>query len=243
MIYKSLNSGQISHTSIPIIKNLKLQYGTEWYDYFVQTISVEQNNILTPIQRFIVTNYIPSHDSEDGQDIVIFNKEQCILPRQIFNITEENITLNNNNIKYITFFKQITTWRDYLQLLGVEGYTVERNIIYDDEVVIGYYIEQIACILWSQNPGNIDFIVSYQFRLDQFKYLVTIAPNEFNMTRNPSAYDTNRVIRDDFTTPYITTIGLYGQQNELLAIAKLSEPIKKSSIISTSIIIQLDYIN
>ena len=40
---------------------------------------------------------------------------------------------------------------------------------------------------------------------------------------------------------YITTVGLYSSANELLAIAKLSEPLKKDPSTEFTIRVRLDY--
>jgi len=41
---------------------------------------------------------------------------------------------------------------------------------------------------------------------------------------------------------YITSVGLYDDTNTLMAIAKLSHPIRVSHIIDTTMMISLDYI-
>jgi len=51
-------------------------------------------------------------------------------------------------------------------------------------------------------------------------------------------------VKDLATDPpvtYITTIGLYSAANELLAIAKLSEPLKKTPEVDMTIRVRLDY--
>jgi hypothetical protein len=74
---------------------------------------------------------------------------------------------------------------------------------------------------------------------------------EFNSTTNPSYYNlNNNVINDKVvkshllkaTTPfvYITTIGLYNDAGDLLAVAKLSRPIKKTDSDELVIKIKLD---
>ena len=40
---------------------------------------------------------------------------------------------------------------------------------------------------------------------------------------------------------YITTVGLYNDANELLAVAKLSEPLKKTPDTEFTIRVRLDY--
>jgi hypothetical protein len=46
---------------------------------------------------------------------------------------------------------------------------------------------------------------------------------------------------DDVPVSYITTVGLYGSNNELLAVAKLSEPIKKTPANELTLRVRLDY--
>jgi len=41
-------------------------------------------------------------------------------------------------------------------------------------------------------------------------------------------------------SPYVTTVGLYNDQNQLLAVAKLSHPIKKDPELSYSYVIRFD---
>ena len=64
-------------------------------------------------------------------------------------------------------------------------------------------------------------------------YFCRAGHNEYNYSSNPSYIDENSQIRVKNTTldtpvSYITSIGLYSADNELLAVAKLSEPVKKT---------------
>jgi hypothetical protein len=79
----------------------------------------------------------------------------------------------------------------------------------------------------------------------QFK--CTIRQNEFTFSQNPSLISgsSNSGIVSDFATgsyfnPYITTVGLYNNDKELLAVAKLAQPLPVTSITDTSIIINMD---
>ena len=70
--------------------------------------------------------------------------------------------------------------------------------------------------------------------------------NEFNYSSNPT-YLTGSKIRvkaDDLMMPprsYATTIGLYSADNELLAVAKLSEPLRKDPTNELTLRVRLDY--
>jgi hypothetical protein len=69
---------------------------------------------------------------------------------------------------------------------------------------------------------------------------------EFNYTENPSfiSGSTGAVLYDLFVnnpTTYITTVGMYNDQNELLAVAKLSKPLVKDFTKEALIRVKLDY--
>ena len=77
-------------------------------------------------------------------------------------------------------------------------------------------------------------------------YFCRAGHNEFNYSSNPSYIDENSQIRVKSTTldepvTYITSIGLYSADNELLAVAKLSEPIKKTPENELTFRVRLDY--
>lgn len=65
-------------------------------------------------------------------------------------------------------------------------------------------------------------------------YFVRVAANEANYSNNPTFYDRSnggKIINGGFAhnpVTFITSIGLYNDNNELLAIAKLSKPLRKN---------------
>ncbi len=69
--------------------------------------------------------------------------------------------------------------------------------------------------------------------------------NDFNYSSNPTYLDGSKIrLKDVSTDPpksYITTVGLYSEDNELLAVAKLSEPIKKTPENELTLRVRLDY--
>jgi hypothetical protein len=76
-------------------------------------------------------------------------------------------------------------------------------------------------------------------------FFTRIKNSEFNYTTNPSIIDTsgnllyNTLINNPQT--YITTVGMYNDNNELLAVAKLSKPLVKDFTKEALIRIKLDY--
>jgi len=69
--------------------------------------------------------------------------------------------------------------------------------------------------------------------------------NDFNYSSNPTYLNGSklRVKNNSMDSPvsYITTVGLYSADNELLAVAKLSEPIKKTPETELTLRVRLDY--
>tara|TARA_R110000824_G_scaffold107385_4_gene253662 strand:+ start:1614 stop:2744 length:1131 start_codon:yes stop_codon:yes gene_type:complete len=69
--------------------------------------------------------------------------------------------------------------------------------------------------------------------------------NEFNYSTNPTYLAGSKIAVKDKATDdpisYITTIGLYSAANELMAVAKLSEPLKKTPSQEFTLRVRLDY--
>jgi hypothetical protein len=91
------------------------------------------------------------------------------------------------------------------------------------------------------------------------QYKCTIRENEFNYSLNPSLISSSLFVNPlltsgsvstlgkvyDFVTgsffsPYITTVGLYNNNNELLAVAKLSQPLPTNKTTDMSILVNID---
>jgi hypothetical protein len=69
--------------------------------------------------------------------------------------------------------------------------------------------------------------------------------NEFNYSANPTYVNASKLVTknkaSDAPVSYITTVGLYSADNELLAVAKLSEPLKKDPSTELTLRVRLDY--
>ena len=109
------------------------------------------------------------------------------------------------------------------------------------------------------NGGNYDFTGSKwesTVTIYETQYKCTIRANEYNYSLNPSLLSSsirgqNKILESgsaqyaDFVTgsdfsPYVTTIGLYNDNQELLAVAKLAQPLLTSQTTDTTILINID---
>lgn len=109
------------------------------------------------------------------------------------------------------------------------------NIIITDDVIAENFNDYFnAAIKWKSN-----------LPVYTHNYHCRVKANELNYSLNKTAIDTNTgQIEDNITgsafQPYVTTIGLYNDANELIAVAKTPTPIPKSTNTDMSFHIQLD---
>lgn len=97
------------------------------------------------------------------------------------------------------------------------------------------------------NSSNLTCSFESTITLYETQYKCTLRENEFNFSQNPTQISgsSNSGTLYDFATgsyftPYITTVGLYNNDKELLAVAKLAQPLRVSDTTDTSIMINLD---
>ena len=76
-------------------------------------------------------------------------------------------------------------------------------------------------------------------------YFCRLNNNEFNYSANPTYLSASQIVTKtvstDLPVSYVTTVGLYSADNELLATAKLSEPLRKDPSNELTIRVRLDY--
>jgi hypothetical protein len=106
--------------------------------------------------------------------------------------------------------------------------------------------------------NNITCSFSSSYKIHETQYKCTIRENEFNFSQNPSVssgstsisssigifYTPGQYLADNVTgsyfSPYVTTVGLYDENQNLLAVGKLAQPLPVSPTTDTTILINLD---
>ena len=129
------------------------------------------------------------------------------------------------------------------------------NIIYPHGIAI---LTDQALASGSVETTNVTCSFSSSYTIYETQYKCTVRESEFNYTLNPStvsssysisgswynfAYPTGSVydyVTSSYFSPFITTIGLYNENQELLAVAKLAQPLQTSNTTDTTILINLD---
>ena len=100
-----------------------------------------------------------------------------------------------------------------------------------------------ACDALRHRIGNISF--NNTTEINSKIYFCRVPHNKYNYSSNPTYVSGSKIrvknVPTDNPVAYITTVGLYNESNELLATAKLSEPLRKDPTNDITIRVRLDY--
>jgi hypothetical protein len=116
---------------------------------------------------------------------------------------------------------------------AIFGYSLYGN--FTDELVIKNFV----------TSSNVTCSFSSSLTIYETQYKCTARENEFNFSLNPSIISGSEGIPYSYVTsslfsPYVTTVGLYDEDQNLLAIGKLSQPLPSSPTTDTTILINID---
>jgi hypothetical protein len=97
------------------------------------------------------------------------------------------------------------------------------------------------------NILNSAYTSSYRSTLTSYELsaLTRLDAGDFNLSLNHTLTRDNNITYQNFVTgssfmPYITTIGLYDDAGQLLAIGKLAQPIKKRNDVDMNFVVRID---
>lgn len=111
----------------------------------------------------------------------------------------------------------------------------QGQVIFSDPVVARYYSTYSRHIIrWKSNQPIYTYNVNCR-----------IKDSELNFTFNPSAITgSDAKVRDNISgssfNPYITSVGLYNDANELIAVAKTNRPIPKPDNVDMTFLVKID---
>ena len=132
------------------------------------------------------------------------------------------------------------------------------NIIYTHGMVIltqQEWGEGSADLENIYDAESVDITCSFSssYTIYETQYKCTIGESEFGFSQNPSIIsssltgneNTSSGVPYDFATgsyfsPYVTTVGMYNNDHELLAVGKLAQPLPTSQTTDTTILINID---
>jgi len=132
------------------------------------------------------------------------------------------------------------------------------NIYLNDDFIGNIFYKKGIIVLYKEkdnyknlflNPDSEYSKVELEFSstiiIREHNYICKINPSEFKYSLNPTLVKSNSdeyvdFINKPYFSPYITTVGLYNDNKELLAVAKLANPIPSSKFMETNLIIKFD---
>ena len=173
-------------------------------------------------------------------EFFIFNKAltQKEITQLAFTGSENTMITNTNNVGNVFYEHGIIVLSDPRPKYGTKQYKMFNDRVYN-------YISG------NTEPGLLSkFYLEYNstVTLYEHEYVCKLKENEFNFTSNPTIRrnnDINSPMPKEFVSnpsfsPYITTLGLYNQYGQLLAVGKLGTPIKKRDNVDLAIIVKFD---
>ena len=94
---------------------------------------------------------------------------------------------------------------------------------------------------------NITCSFSSSFTIYETQYKCTIGQDEFNYSQNPTTISGSsndgtvfNYVTSSFFSPYVTTVGMYNNNNGLVAVGKLAQPLPTSRTTDTTILVNID---
>lgn len=304
---RSLSEGQAKIISIPqmyIGEGIKPK-SVELVDDGTDYIDDGYGNIISPENRLFVTRV----DLQAGIfnfDDTAGNVYSCSISSNFFNLQSGQITFTTNSITYGTI-------SDPIHIISYDsntGQMVVDNLGLIPSAVAGarignVFYEQGLLVLTKSVPSRItaNWLLNYKSTetIYEHEYLISVNPDEFNVSQNPSSFvevgketesftDSDGIVHNvvtnpgvkyirrkttlnngtvldyrygssissvsggfehfelsssvdrtgSFLSPFITTIGLYDDNAEMVAVAKLATPIKSEPDIPINFIVRFD---
>ena len=206
-------------------------YGIEIFEPIIATMSIPRalfGDYIIPKSIIITTDSGSYFDDGEG-------RLQMNTPKnELKSITVGNVIYEHGIIVFTGGTRQ-------------EG-TGESGSYGDAEYGSGFYGGRTVGNNDSENfvkTSNITCSFSSSFTIYETQYKCTIGESEFNYTLNPSNSGSNIGAMQSFATesyfdPYVTTVGLYNNDQELLAVGKLAQPLPTSKTTDTTILVNID---
>tara|TARA_R100000479_G_scaffold157979_1_gene94836 strand:- start:1626 stop:2627 length:1002 start_codon:yes stop_codon:yes gene_type:complete len=148
------------------------------------------------------------------------------------------------------------------------GDYVMGNIIYDYGIITFFNSKSDGTVLnlaskFNAPYNNVTCSFSSSYKIFETQYKATINEDEFNYTTNPTIITGSQIptvfsgsnidwentasvgtplgfATSSYFTPYITTVGLYDDNFNLLAVGKLATPLQSSPTTDTTILVNID---
>ena len=196
---------------------------------------------------------IGGYQTNDGENInfIIDQDNNIIVTQDDTSLTQQTSFLSANlsgKLDEIRIFNKSLTSAQVTNL----GNRLEGGSVLQTERV-GNVFDKHGLFVFSSADYRVDDLLNTPYTLS-YKSTVTIhelsvttrlGRGEFNMSNNVTLTKDDNNTYQNFVTgsafaPYVTSIGLYNDLGQLLAVAKLAQPIKKRNDVDINFLVRID---
>ena len=223
--------------------------------------SYNRSNIYHSIKQLYYSNYLSGSKDQFGRVVSSDADLPYFRPDGVVTGNRYNPIYDNYRQTDLIEDKSFPSMSNaYIGVLSI----VVGNIIYTHGQAIltnyrlqGYHYQDYFDAPYGQVPGGDDYFYSFfsgseatcsfssSYTIYETQYKCTIGESEYNYTQNPTAIsgsngDPYYYITESYFSPYVTTVGLYNDSYELLAVGKLAKPLPTSNLTDTTILVNID---
>jgi hypothetical protein len=211
---------------------------SRFYNY--ESTTLFQTNSIDYISNYGFERYFPTGSSLDGTATDYFIA--LSIPKDLFG---DYINPNTFRFSFESYLTPGTyfTYTDNGEGILMSGNNVTGIINYSHGIVV--FTHNIPFIYWKYT-SNASCSFQSSRTIYETQYKCTIRENEFNFSQNPSLISGStdgtvyNFVTGSYFSPYVTTVGLYNERQELLMVAKLGQPLPTSQTTDTTILINID---
>jgi len=165
------------------------------------------------------------------KDLPDYNQDGIMKTGYVVFVEDNGITKTDRRVGFINYDLGMIIFDDeyapggydLLSSIGTSGMTLDPNLM-----ATNFYIKRL-------NFVSVNFV-------ERLMVNVTATGNEMNISENKTAVDsTTNLQRYNPSAGYITSVGLYNDLNDLIAIAKLSKPLRKDAEHNAQVQVKFDF--
>jgi hypothetical protein len=165
------------------------------------------------------------------KDLPDYNQDGIMKTGYVVFVEDNGITKTDRRVGFINYDLGIIIFDDeyapggydLLSSIGTSGMTLDPSLMNTN-----FYIKRL-------NFVSVNFV-------ERLMVNVTATGNEMNISENKTAIDsTTNLQRYNPSAGYITSVGLYNDLNDLIAIAKLSKPLRKDAEHNAQVQVKFDF--
>ena len=203
--------------------------------YTFVSASWANGGVDTPFNEISIATFVPVISASQGISVSSnkLSSDQSIIDFQ------DNITTFPSDIYLYFESGSLTTTSGSVSANQNVG-----NIIYTHGMAI--FTNQNLPLNNITTLANTTCSFSSSLTIYETQYKCTIRENEFNFSLNPSLLSGSTdgtvygYVTSSYFSPFVTTVGLYDEAQNLLAVGKLAQPLPTTATTDTTILINLD---